>query len=395
MMKTPSFPVTVAGRLTILGLGLAILSACSDTGKAPAPAAPPPPAVTVAKPQIRQVVDEDEYVGRFVAQNSVEIRARVSGYLEQVHFKDGAYIKQGDLLFSIDPRPFRNTLDQARANLEQARSNAVFAESDFGRAQLLAREKTITDQALDQRAQSLRNALAAVAANEALVRQAELDLQFTELRAPIDGRIGDRRVSPGNLVTGGTTGNTTLLTSIVSLDPIRFEFTFDEAAFLRYKRIRPQATDATAQPTVAVQLKLIDDKSFSHQGAIDFIDNVIDRSSGTMRGRAIFDNKRDLFTPGMFGRLKVSGSLPYQAFLIPDAAIGTEQIRKFVYVVGADDVVTMKYVVPGPMSDGLRVIKEGLAAEDRVVVNGLMRVRQGAKVTPSEATSAQTPTPSR
>ncbi len=389
MIKTSSM------RLCVAGFGLALLAACSDTGKAPAPAAPPPPAVTVAKPQIRQVVDEDEYVGRFVALNAVEIRARVSGYLEQVHFKDGAIVKQGDLLFSIDPRPFKNTLDQARANLEQARSNAVYAESDFGRAQLLAREKTITDQALDQRSQSLRNALAAVAANEALVRQAELDLQFTELRAPIDGRIGDRRVSPGNLVTGGTTGNTSLLASIVSLDPIRFEFTFDEAAFLRYKRIRPQSTDAKAQEPVPVQLKLIDDKTFAHQGAIDFIDNVIDRSSGTMRGRAVFANRQDLFTPGMFGRLRVSGSLPYQAFLIPDAAIGTEQIRKFVYVVGADDMVSMKYVVPGQMSDGLRVIKDGLSDGDRVVVNGLMRVRPGIKVTPSEAASAQTPTPAR
>ena len=389
MIKTSSM------RLCVAGFGLALLAACSDTGKAPRPAAPPPPAVTVAKPQIRQVVDEDEYVGRFVALNAVEIRARVSGYLEQVHFKDGAIVKQGDLLFSIDPRPFKNTLDQARANLEQARSNAVYAESDFGRAQLLAREKTITDQALDQRSQSLRNALAAVAANEALVRQAELDLQFTELRAPIDGRIGDRRVSPGNLVTGGTTGNTSLLASIVSLDPIRFEFTFDEAAFLRYKRIRPQSTDAKAQEPVPVQLKLIDDKTFAHQGAIDFIDNVIDRSSGTMRGRAVFANKQDLFTPGMFGRLRVSGSLPYQAFLIPDAAIGTEQIRKFVYVVGADDMVSMKYVVPGQMSDGLRVIKDGLSDGDRVVVNGLMRVRPGIKVTPSEAASAQTPTPAR
>jgi RND family efflux transporter MFP subunit len=395
MINTSSYRSATAGRFAVAGLVLALLSACSDTGKAPAPAAPPPPNVTVAKPQIRQVVDEDEYVGRFVAQNAVEIRARVSGYLEQVHFKDGAYVKQGDLLFSIDPRPFRNTLDQARANLEQARSNAVFAESDFGRAQLLAREKTITDQALDQRAQSLRNALAAVAANEALVRQAELDLQFTELRAPIEGRIGDRRVSPGNLVTGGTAGNTTLLASIVSLDPIRFEFTFDEAAFLRYKRIRPQATDATAQQPVPVQLKLIDDKGFAHAGAIDFIDNVIDKSSGTMRGRAIFANKLDLFTPGMFGRLKVSGSLPYQAFLIPDAAIGTEQVRKFVYVVGADDVVALKYVVPGQMSDGLRVIKDGLAAGDRVIVNGLMRVRPGIKVTPSEAASTPTPAPSR
>lgn len=382
-------------RLFAAGLCLASVAACGDAGKTAAPGAPPPPAVTVAKPVIRQVVDEDEYVGRFVAQNAVEIRARVSGYLEQVHFKDGAFVKQGDLLFTIDPRPFKNTLDQARANLEQARSNVVFAESDFGRAQLLAREKTITDQALDQRAQTLRNAQAAVAANEALVRQAELDLQFTELRAPIDGRIGDRRVSPGNLVTGGAAGNTSLLASIVSLDPIRFEFTFDEAAFLRYKRMSAAAGASAPQEAVPVQLKLIDDKTYAHQGVIDFIDNVIDKSSGTMRGRAVFANKQDLLTPGMFGRLKMSGSLPYQAMLIPDAAIGTEQVRKFVYVVGANDMIGVKYVTTGQLSDGLRVIKEGLAADDRVVVNGLMRVRPGLKVAPSEAAAASQPAPAR
>ena len=211
--------------------------------------------MTVAKPVQRTIVDQDEYVGRFVAVNSVEIRARVSGYLDKVHFKDGQIVKQGDLLFTIDRRPFQNALDQARANLAQAKANLAFTETDLQRAQSLVRDRTITEQLFDQRTQANRTAQAQVAAQEAAVKQAELDLQFTELRAPITGRIGDRRVSPGNLVTGGLTGNTTLLATIVSIDPIRFEFTFDEASFLRYERLaksagrssRGTATDGRAQ----------------------------------------------------------------------------------------------------------------------------------------------------
>src|SRR5215813_11365568 len=195
---------------------------------------PPPAAVTVAEPIKRTVFDYDEYVGRFTAVNSVEVRARVSGYLEKVDFTDGQVVKQGDLLFTIDRRPFQNTLDQARANLATAKSNLTYTEGDLARGQQLVRDRTIAEQTFEQRAQAKRNAEAAVAANEAAVRQAELDLQFTELRAPVTGRIGDRRVSPGNLVTGGT-GTTTLLAMIVSTDPIRFEFTFDEASFLRYE----------------------------------------------------------------------------------------------------------------------------------------------------------------
>ena len=203
---------------------------------------PPPPAVTVAKPIKRTVSDYDEYVGRFTAINSVEVRARVSGYLDGLHFKDGQLVKQGDLLFTIDKRPFQNTLDQARANLVQAQSNVAFTESDYTRGQQLVRDKTITDQTFEQRAQAFRNAKASVSNNEAAVRQAELDMEFTELRAPVNGRIGDRRVSPGNLVTGGTGGNTTLLATIVSIDPIYFEFTFDEASYLRYER-SPETAD--------------------------------------------------------------------------------------------------------------------------------------------------------
>src|SRR3954452_10649335 len=287
--------------IALVGLAL-LLAGCGEAQKQ---AAPPPPTVTVAKPVTRTIIDRDEYVGRFVAVYAVEVRARVSGYLDKVQFQDGQIVKQGDLLFTIDKRPFQNTLDQARANLELAKSNVVFAQSDLARGQQLLRDRTISEQIFEQRSQAARNAQAGVAANEAMVRQAELDLEFTELKAPITGRIGDRRVTPGNLVTGGTGGATTLLANIVSTDPIRLEFTFDEAC--------------------PVRLKLIDEKDFTHSGRMDFIDNVIDRSTGTIRGRAQFDNSDGLFTPGMFARVQVPASAPYEALMVPDLAIGTEQ----------------------------------------------------------------------
>jgi RND family efflux transporter MFP subunit len=369
-----------------IAAALALATFVASCGQGQQQGGPPAPAVTVATPVKRTVNDYDEYVGRFVAVNSVEIRARVSGYLDAIHFNDGQMVKQGDLLFTVDKRPFQNTLDQARANLEQAKSNLAFTESDLARGQQLVRDKTITEQTFEQRSQAHRNAVASVAANEAAVRQAELDLNFTELRAPVDGRIGDRRVSPGNLVTGGTGGNTTLLATIVSLDPIRFEFTFDEASYLRYERMSNVSNDIASRGAgVEISLKLIDEKGFDHKGRMDFVDNVIDRSTGTIRGRAVFANPKAVFTPGMFARVRVPGSPSYEALLVPDVAIGTEQIRKFVYVVNAENTVGQKYVTLGQVTpDGLRVIKDGLAPDDRVIVNGLMRVRPGAKVTPQE-----------
>ena len=344
--------------------------------------APPPPTVVVAKPIKRTVFDFDEYVGRFTAINSVEVRARVSGYLDKLHFKDGQLVKQGDLLFTIDKRPFQNTLDQARANLVQAQSNVAYTEADYTRGQALVRDKTITDQTFEQRAQAFRNAKASVTANEAAVRQAELDLEFTELRAPVNGRIGDRRVSPGNLVTGGTSGNTTMLATIVSIDPIYFEFTFDEASYLRYERLAKKGEDiASRNASVQVALKLIDESDFDHEGRMDFVDNVIERATGTIRGRAVFANPSEVFTPGMFARVRVPGSPPYEGLLVPDIAVGTEQARRYVVVVDDQDTARIKYVTLGQLtSDGLRVIKEGLGPDDRVVVNGLMQARSGTKV---------------
>lgn len=349
--------------------------------------APPPPAVTVAKPIERTVTDQDEYVGRFVAIDSVEIRARVSGYLDKIHFRDGQMVKQGDLLFTVDKRPFQNTLAQAQGTLAQSKANLAFTEGDLERAKQLVNDRTITQQAFDQRTQLYRSAMAAVSANEAAVRQAELDLEFTELRAPVAGRIGDRRVSPGNLVTGGTTGTTTMLAVIVSLDPIRFEFTMDEASYLRYERLSHNGKGVTGRDGgVEVALKLLDEKNFDRRGTMDFVDNVIDKSTGTIRGRAVFKNPDGVLTPGMFGRVRVPGSPPYSALLVPDTAIGTEQIRKFVMVVGPDNVAAQRYVTLGAVTeDNLRIVKDGLKPDDRVVVNGLMRMRPGQKVAPKEA----------
>ena len=381
---TSSFALIGGLRFLVAPLTLATLVA--SCGERQPQGGPPPPAVTVATPVKRTVFDYDEYVGRFTAINSVEVRARVSGYLDQLHFKDGQIVKQGDLLFTIDKRPFQNTLDQARANLVQAQSNVSFTESDYTRGQQLVRDKTITDQTFEQRAQAFRNAKASVSANEAAVRQAELDLEFTELRAPVNGRIGDRRVSPGNLVTGGTGGNTTLLATIVSTDPIYFEFTFDEASYLRYERLSRTGQDiASRNASVQVALKLIDENDFDHQGRMDFVDNVIDRSTGTIRGRAVFANPNEVFTPGMFARVRVPGSPPYEALLVPDAAIGTEQARRFVMVVDAQDTARPKYVTLGQLtSDNLRVIKDGIGPDDRIVVSGLMQARPGQKVRPEE-----------
>jgi RND family efflux transporter MFP subunit len=378
------------GRITVVAL-VAFASALAGCGDSQpqaqsAAAAPPPPQVTVSKPVKKLVADHDEYVGRFVAVDYVEVRARVSGYLDTIHFKDGEMVSKGAPLFTIDRRPFQATLDQTKAALSQARANLAFAESDLKRSEGLPRGAVITQQTFEQRVQAERVARAAVESQEAAVRQAELDFAFTELTAPVSGRIGDRRVSPGNLVTGGTSGNTTLLATIASTDPIRFEFTFDESSYLRYLRATGDGAEATSK--LPVRLKLIDEPSFSHTGTMDFVDNVIDRSSGTIRGRAEFPNPNGTFTPGMFGRIELAPKAPAEALLVPDTAIGTEQVRKFVLVVDANNTATPKYVTLGPVVDGLRVITAGLSADDVVIVNGLMRVRPGLKVAPQEARPA-------
>jgi RND family efflux transporter MFP subunit len=371
----------------VLLLSVSALTGCDNSPRA-AGTEPRPPQVTVAKPVKRLVSDYDEYVGRFVAVDAVEIRARVSGYLEAIHFKDGQLVKKGDLLFTIDRRPFEATLAQTQANLAQARANLAFAQADLERGQNLVRGNTITQQTFDQRTQAKRVAEASVTAQEAAVRQAQLDLEFTELRAPVSGRIGDRRVSAGNLVTGGTTGTTTLLATITSIDPIRFEFTMDEASYLHYIRLAADMAAANRGINMPVWLKLIDESGFKHEGKMDFVDNSIDRGSGTIRARAEFANPDGTLTPGMFGRIRVPVAKPAEALLVPEVAIGTEQVRKFVMVVDGDNVARPKYVTLGPAMDGLRVVSSGLEPDDRIIINGLMQARPGTKVAPQEVAAS-------
>jgi RND family efflux transporter MFP subunit len=377
-------------RMAALCASLALaLAGCDSEAPRAAPAAPPPPQVTVARPVAKKVTDHEEFVGRFVALDAVEVRARVSGYLDAIHFTDGQFVKQGDLLFTIDRRPFEAALQQAKANLAQARANLAYAITDLARGQDLVTRDVISRQTYDQRVQAKAVGEANVAAQEAAVKTAALDLEFTELRAPVSGRMGDRRVSVGNLVTGGTTGTTTLLATIQSTDPIRFEFTADEGSYLRYRRIAGSTRDRVNNAgKVPVMLKLLDEQIFSHPGNMDFVDNAIDTGSGTIRARAVFANPDGTLTPGMFGRIQVATGPPAEALLVPDAAIGTEQVRKFVLVVDDQDVAKPKYVTLGPVIDGLRVVSSGLEAGDRVIVNGLMRVRPGAKVTPELTTVA-------
>jgi RND family efflux transporter MFP subunit len=250
----------------------------------------------------------------------------------------------------------------------------------------------ITQQTFDQRTQAKRIAEALVAAQQAAERQASLDLEFTELRAPVSGRIGDRRVSIGNLVTGGTSGNTSLLATIESIDPIRFEFTLDEASYLRYGDLTKDGVGANHGLTLPVKLKLLNESAFPHEGKMDFVDNAIDRSSSTIRARAVFANPDGRFTPGMFARVRMAAAPPKNELLVPDAAIGAEQVRKFVLVVDAENVARSKYVTLGPVVDGLRVITQGLTPDDNVIINGLMRARPGAKVTPQPSSSASAST---
>ncbi|MBS0240730.1 MAG: efflux RND transporter periplasmic adaptor subunit [Proteobacteria bacterium] len=371
-------PRIIARAVLALPLLTLPLASCDRASTTANQQKPPPPQVTVAQPLQRMVTQQDEQVGRFVAVDSVEVRARVSGYLEQIQFRDGEMVEKGQRLFVIDRRPYEITLDQAKANLAQAEANQAFAEADLARAKDLIVGSTITKQTLDQRTATKRASEATVLAQSAAVRQAALDLEFTEVKSPVKGRIGDRRVSVGNFVSAANIANQTLLATIQSIDPIRFEFSLDEQAYLRFERGGGDKYEG-----LEVQLKLIDEPDFKHTAKLDFVDNAISRTSGTIRLRAVIPNASGLFAPGMFARVRIPVGKPATALLVPDAAVGTEQVRKFVYVVGDDNVAKPKIVKLGGISEGLRVIEDGLAPTDRVVIDGLMRVRPGTPVTPT------------
>jgi multidrug efflux system membrane fusion protein len=358
-------------------LATQLLTGCDN--KPAASSDPGLPAVTVSRPVQQKVTEWDEYTGRFVAVKTVEIRARVSGFIDSIHFKDGQIVKQGDLLFIIDPRPYRLAVEQATADRDRTRAKLAIARSDVERATPLLRSQSVTEREFDTRKSTQEDASAAVMSADAALKQAQLNLEWTEVRAPIAGRISDRRVDAGNLIAGGQSG-ATLLTSIVSIDPIHFVFDGSEADFIHYLRLaaageRPSSRDV--QNPVAV--RLADEFDYKRLGRMDFVDNVVNAKTGTIRGRAIFDNKDGLLTPGFFGRVRLFGG-EHDALLLPDSAIASDQSNKIVFTVAADDTVGVKRVELGPLVHGLRVIRSGLNAGDRVVIEGLARARPGQKV---------------
>ena len=371
-------------RLAPLGLVVALaLSACGD--KAQQQAAPPAPPVTVAQPLKRTVTDWDEFTGRFEAVEEVQIRARVGGFVTSVEFRDGAIVRAGDLLYVIDPRPFEAVALQANGQLSDARARAELAKRELDRALTLVQTSAVSESIVDQRRQTLQAAHAAEMQAEGALKAAQLNIEFSHVVAPITGRVSRHLVSAGNLVQGSE-GGATLLTSIVSLDPIYIYFDVDEATFQRNNRLwfegkRPSSRD-TPNP---VQVSLVGDTKPSHDGKMDFLDNRLDVSTATLRSRAVIPNKDLSILPGQFGRVRLIGSSPYEALLLPDTAVATDQSRKIVFVVKDDNTVEAKPVTLGPLDEGLRVIRTGLAAEDRVIVDGLQRARVGAKVSPHPA----------
>lgn len=340
-----------------------------------------PPSVTAAKPVVKPIVEWDEYTGRFDAVETVEIRARVSGYLNEVHFKDGQIVKKGDLLYSIDPRPFERALEQAKAELAQASTKAENTTLDVERGKPLVERKVMSEKVFDDRANALREAQALVKVADAKVKTAELDLVFTKITSPIAGRISRSTMVAGGWVSAGAASNASLLTTIVSEDPIHLYFDISENNWIKYRRMIERGTKrGAAQLGSEVQLALPDETGFPHKGKVDFIDNRLDQATGTMRARAIVDNKASRFSPGMFARVRVQGSDEYNAILIPDEAIGTDQTNKFVYTVAEDGTVGRKAVTLGPVVDNLRVVRAGLEAGDWVIVKGIQRARPGNKV---------------
>jgi multidrug efflux system membrane fusion protein len=362
------------------------LSGCGDTPAQQAAVAPPP--VTVAQPTKRTVTDWDEFTGRFEAVEEVQVRARVGGFVTSVEFRDGAFVKTGDLLYVIDPRPFEAVAKQAEGQLSDARAKAELAKRDLDRGLTLVETSAVSEQLVDQRRQALQAAHAAETVAEGALKAAQLNIEFTHVVAPISGRVSRHLVSVGNLVQGSESGST-LLTSIVSLDPIYVYFDMDEATYVRNNRLwfegkRPSSRD-TPNP---VQVTLVGETKPSHDGKVDFLDNRLDLSTGTLRGRAVIPNRDLSILPGQFGRVRLIGSSPYEALLVPDTAVATDQSRKIVFVVKDDDVVEARSVTLGPLDDGLRVIREGLKPEDRVIIGGLQRARIGAKVTPHTVPAA-------
>ncbi len=361
-------------------------------GARPAPA-PPPPKVKVVQPVAREITEWDEYTARLDAVDSVEVRPRVSGYLQSIHFQDGAIVKKGDLLFSIDPRPYDASLRRAEADVELAKSRLALARKNYTRAADLLASHAISQEESDIRESNLRQAEASVEESQAAVESAKLDVEFTHVSAPVSGRVGRKLVTEGNLINGGVGTQGTLLTTIVSLDPIYAYFEADEGAVLKYGRLaRLGQRPSSREHKNPVHVALADEEGFPHDGVMDFVDNQVDRGTGTIVARALLPNPDLSLIPGLFARLRLPGSGQYRAILLPDEAIGSDQSQKFVFVVDGESKASYRMVKIGPLVDGLRVVREGLTPEDWVVVAGLQRVRPGGTVDAQRETIPQSTT---
>jgi RND family efflux transporter MFP subunit len=362
-------------RLAVLAAAFAGL-ALTGCGKKPAPA-PPLATVVVAHPMQQQVVDWDDFVGRFEAVDSVDVRPRVSGYLQTIAFHDGDIVRKGQLLFVIDPRPYQAALDNARGQEAHAQATLHNAEVELKRAQGLYAAHAISEQELETRVAAQAQAAADLLAAQGTVKTAALNLSFTRIASPVAGRVSDRRYAVGNLVTQ----DSTILTNVVTIDPIRFSFEGPESLYLKYDRENEAGTRRSSRVIAnPVLIRLQDEASYRWKGRMDFVDNTLDTQSGTIRGRAVVDNPRHFLTPGMFGHLRLLGSGAYTALLVPDQAVATDQTRQIVYVVGADGKVAQRLVTPGALVNGLRIIREGLKPDDFVVVDGLQSAKPGNKV---------------
>jgi multidrug efflux system membrane fusion protein len=356
----------------------ALLSGCGKSGEAGQ--APPPPQVSVATVLEKRVKDWDEFTGRFQAVETVEIRPRVSGYIDRVAFKEGALVKSGDLLFIIDPRPYQAEYDRAAADLKRYKTALELARIESVRVQRLRQSGAVSQEELDERTSTVAQAEANAAGAQATLESAQLNLGFTRVTSPITGRVSRAEVTRGNLVTGGNNGGT-LLSSVVSMDPIYLYFDSDEQAYLRYTQMARNGQRSSDAPN-PVQVGLANEEGFPHPGRVDFIDNQLNPQTGTIRARAVLDNKDGQFTPGLFARVQLLGSDEYNAILIDDRAVNTDQSQKYVFLLGGGNKIEYRKVTLGRVIDGLRVVREGLKAGDTIVVNGAQRIHPGVTVTP-------------
>ncbi|MDO9270683.1 MAG: efflux RND transporter periplasmic adaptor subunit [Methylobacter sp.] len=367
----------------LVAIALMAMTGCGSQDKSDSqPGQSQSPNVKIAQPVSQEVTEWDEYTGRIEAVNSVDVRARVSGYLEKVNFKAGDKVHKGDLLFLIDPKPFTAQLNYAEAELERAKSRHELAKNDLARAERLFRAKAISEEEHDARSKGLRETLAAVQSAEANVYTARLNLNFTQVRSPIDGRIGRELITAGNVVNGGG-GDATVLTFIVSTDPVYVYVDADERSVLKYRRqAKKGGRGSLGEEQTPVELAVADELSFPHQGHLDYISPREDAATGTLSLRGVFANPDELLSPGFFARMRIRASAPYPAILLPDRAIGTDQAQRFVWVVNKDNQVEYRTVVLGAHIGQSRVITEGLKPEEWAVIEGIQKLKPGVKVTP-------------